>query len=107
MVAVSGLENTQQSLLLCCTWSGILFLLGSMVMSAVYQVLWCWLTDRIKEPFGKSLFLGFAGIASAGVFALLFGWIGLVVGHYTGTEPFQLPPPGPVLDGVLISCGME
>jgi hypothetical protein len=107
MAAVSGLENSSQGLLLCCTWSGILFLLGSMVMSAVYQVVWVWLMNRVKEPFGKSLFLGFAGLTSTGVFALLFGWIGIVIGHYTGTEPFELPPAGPVLDGVLISCGME
>ncbi len=107
MAAVSGLENTTPNKLLCCTWSGILFLLGSMVMSAVYQVVWSWLMNRVKEPFGKSLFLGFAGLTSTGIFALLFGWIGIVIGHYTGTEPFELPPAGPVLDGVLISCGME
>ncbi len=62
----------------------------------------------IKENFGKkSIFLGFAGLASTGFFSLVIGWIGVVVGDFSGWEKFELPPSGPALDGVLISCGME
>ena len=109
MTAVSGLQQNSggDTHLLCCTWDGYLFLLASMVVSAVYQIMWSLVMRPVKDAFGNSLFLGFAGLASTGVSSLALTWIGLVIGNYSGLETFELPPVGPVLDGVFISCGMD
>jgi hypothetical protein len=55
--AISGLHDSSQQLE-CCTWSGYLFLFGTMVIASVYQVVWAKIMNPVKLAFGKSIVLG-------------------------------------------------
>lgn len=108
LVAVSGLQSDDGSgNLICCGWSGYLYLVASMIISALYQVMWAVIMDPVKGPFGRGLSLSFFGISFVGISALVIGWLGIVIGHFSGWEPFELPPAGVALDSVLIVCSMD
>lgn len=107
MTAFGSLIQDEVSNLVCCKWSGYLLLVGSMILDAGYQVAWAYIMNPIKAPFGRALSLGFMGIAATGCSTLFFGWIGVVVGNFTGWETFELPPSGPALNGVVLACSMD
>lgn len=81
---------------------GFLCLLVSMVYVSGLQVLWVILFAPYRIAFGRSPSLGLLGMGAMGVVNLCLGWIGIVVGHYTGLETFELPT-GRALAGVLIT----
>ena len=107
MTAISGLDGGEASHLICCKYSGYLFMIGSMIISASYQVAWAYIMNPIKAPFGRALSLGFMGIASCGCSTLVVMWIGIIIGNYSGWEPFELPPVGRPLDGIVLTASMD
>lgn len=89
------------------TTEGYLWLVGSLVGSTIYIVLYCKIMGRVQEDWGVSSVLGLTSISMTGLSACLLTWVGVIIGNYTGLEPFAFPH-GKSLDqlfvGMLTDC---
>jgi drug/metabolite transporter (DMT)-like permease len=70
---------------------GFVFLLIALVFGAVYSILFSWLFREENVKFGNSPIISLFAIAFIGLSTLTVMWAGVVIGHYSGLEPFVMP----------------
>lgn len=87
----SSFFSSSHGQLVCCPVWGYLFLAANIILASIYQVVWAYLMNPVRDTFQRSFFLGFFGISATGLSCLLICWIGIVVGNFTQWEVFSLP----------------
>lgn len=69
-------------------------------------VAWARIMKPHEAAFGSTPILGLAGLGSIGAWTLSYTWIGIIIGHYSGLEPFEWPY-GVGLRNLLINCVLD
>ncbi len=71
-------------------WGGF-FLAISLILGSAYAVVFSWLFRVENIKYGNSPIISLWAISFIGASTLLLMWAGLLIGHYSGLEPFVLP----------------
>lgn len=73
------------------SWMGGAFLLVALVFGAAYSVLYSWLFREENVRYGNSPVISLFAVALIGCSTLCLMWSGILIGAYSGLEPFAWP----------------